>query len=147
MDFSPSNLIKVFFGIHFTLISIGIQGYWSPDSYFFYNLLFLLTLLWSLHSKDNVEPIQIAIGINFISVFLDIITLAGYFPTSNGLSGEKFSATMAIINLLIRPLSLIYMCRNCNQRMGLDTDNFTNIFSGNTTPGPSGRNTYEDIGN
>nr|BAN21045.1 unkown protein [Riptortus pedestris] len=144
MDYSSGNIIKVLFGIHFTLISLGIQGYWSPDSYLFYNLLFLLTVLWSIHNKDNVDSMQIAIGINLVSIFLDIITLAGYFPTTNRYGGEKFSASMAIINLLIRPVSLIFMSRNCNQRMGLDADNFSNIFSGSTPPG---RNTYEDIGN
>lgn len=141
------NVLKVIFGVHLTLVSLGIQGYWSPDSYFFYNLLFHLVILWAIHCKDNVEPVQIAIAINVLAIFLDIITLAGFFPTSNRHAGEKFSAAMAIINLLIRPVSTFYLIRNYNQRMGLDTDNFTNIFSGNNASSTSGRNTYEDITN
>lgn len=37
----------------------GIQGHWSPDSYFFYNLVFILTIIWGIHSKEKEEPIQI----------------------------------------------------------------------------------------
>lgn len=146
MDQSSSNVLKVIFGVHLTLISLGSQGYWNPDSYMLYNLIFLLTILWSIHNKDNAEPLQYAIGVNLLAAFLDVITFVGYFPTGRG-SGEKFSAAMAIINLLVRPVSLVFMCRMCNQRMGLDTDNFANIFTGNNIAASSSRNTYEDIGN
>ncbi|XP_046688094.1 uncharacterized protein LOC124373802 isoform X1 [Homalodisca vitripennis] len=71
--------LKAIFGVHFILITWGIQGHWSPDSYLFYNLLFLLTLLWSLHCKDRVEPLQMAIVIDGVSVPLDIISMALYW--------------------------------------------------------------------
>ncbi|XP_046688095.1 uncharacterized protein LOC124373802 isoform X2 [Homalodisca vitripennis] len=73
--------LKAIFGVHFILITWGIQGHWSPDSYLFYNLLFLLTLLWSLHCKDRVEPLQMAMQIDGASIILDIFTIGMNYPS------------------------------------------------------------------
>lgn len=108
----------------------GIQGYWSPDSYLFYNALFILTLLWGIHSKESDEPLQIvswmklkwnfivyvwiltwcffqAVIINVLSILFDVIVLAAYFPASF----REFLYTYFLTNHFT--LSLFQNCNIC----------------------------------
>jgi len=145
MDINETkSQLKIIFSIHFLLITWGLQGYWSPDSYLFYNTIFIVCLLWSMYAKDDPEPLQMAVGINLLAIFLDIVVLAGYFPSSNA-SGERFSGGMAILNLVVRPLSSYFLAKCCSQRNGLDGDSFPHMFGGATSS--SARGPYEDIDN
>jgi len=36
----------------------GIQGNWSPDSYLFYNIFFLGTLMWAIHQNNNGDGMK-----------------------------------------------------------------------------------------
>ncbi|XP_054265960.1 type-1 angiotensin II receptor-associated protein isoform X1 [Macrosteles quadrilineatus] len=137
----PSINLKIIFGVHFILITWGIQGHWSPDSYFFYNLVFILTLLWGIHCKDKAEPIQIAMVIDGVSVLLDIFAVG--MNTPSVYAGEKFSVAMALLNLALRPITVVLLGRVCADRMGLDDGfpaRFGNLFGERETRGP-----YEDI--
>lgn len=140
----PSVPLKIVFAVHFVLTTWGIQGYWSPDSYLYYNLLFLVTLLWAMHSRDREEPVQIAMGIDAVSVILDLFTIGGYFPAHS--LGDKFSVGMAIVNLVFRPISVLILGKICAERMGLDTSfptRFSNLFG--QPQATEGRGPYEDI--
>uniref|UniRef100_A0A1B6M401 Type-1 angiotensin II receptor-associated protein n=1 Tax=Graphocephala atropunctata TaxID=36148 RepID=A0A1B6M401_9HEMI len=133
--------LKAIFGVHFILITWGIQGHWSPDSYLFYNLVFVLTLLWSIHCKDKVEPIQMAVVIDGASIILDVFAIGMNYPSIY--TTEKFSVFMALLNLVLRPISVVLLGRICADRMGVDDGfptRFGNLFGGNQTRGP-----YEDI--
>ncbi|KAF4532925.1 hypothetical protein B566_EDAN015637, partial [Ephemera danica] len=128
-----SNTLKAIFFVHFIFATWGIQGSWSPASYFFYNAFFFLLILWGLHNKDSEDPMQMALCLNLLSIVFDIIVLSVYY--SNYLvtpSSERFSAGMAIINLLIRPVSCVGLYRTLQDRAGLDgpvfPGNLGNIF-------------------
>ncbi|RZF43318.1 hypothetical protein LSTR_LSTR001579 [Laodelphax striatellus] len=115
--FKPTTLLKLVFAVHFVLISWGVQGYWSPDSYLFYNLFFLFALIWSIYEKEKEEPLQIAILINVCAILMDVIVIFFYFPLIGGWSVLSYS--LAILNLVFRPLTTIVMGKNCANRMGL----------------------------
>ncbi|XP_022190094.1 uncharacterized protein LOC111048504 [Nilaparvata lugens] len=142
----PIIPLKLVFAVHFVLISWGIQGVWSPDSYLFYNLFFLFALIWSIYEKEKEEPLQIAILINFCAILMDIIVILFYFPY-HGYVGTVFSYALAILNLVFRPVSTVVMGKNCANRMGLSGGfypaTFGTIFDLN--PAEVQRNTYEDI--
>ncbi|XP_065335766.1 type-1 angiotensin II receptor-associated protein isoform X1 [Cloeon dipterum] len=147
---SASNSLKVTFLVHFLLIAWGVQGAWSPDSYLFYNAFFLITLLWSMHSPDSEDPVQMGLCVNLICIVLDIIVISVYYPSFISLMGsERFSVGMAIINLLLRPVSCFGLYRGLQDRVGSTsvtilptggTNVFGNMF-GQTTP----RGPYEDM--
>lgn len=107
--------LKLVFLVHFVLITWGVQGFWSPDSFLFYNSLFILTLLWAIHNKESDDPLQIALIINALSILFDVIVLAVYFPT-NFRTSERFSVAMTILNLVIRPLTCVILCRLSSER-------------------------------
>lgn len=132
--------LKVIFAIHLILVTWGIQGSWCPQSVLFYNLLFFVCILWAIHSIESDEPLQFALFINVLSIFLDVITLSVYFPTGYHDAANKFSAALMIINLIARPISSIYLLRIGQGRNG----NLATVFA----PSPAmgyGRQDYEDI--
>ncbi|EFN73711.1 hypothetical protein EAG_15146 [Camponotus floridanus] len=132
--------LKVIFAIHLILVTWSIQGSWCPQSVLFYNSLFFVCILWAIHSIESDEPLQFALFINVLSIFLDVITLSVYFPTGYHDAANKFSAALMIINLIARPISSIYLLRIGQGRNG----SLATVFA----PSPAmgyGRQDYEDI--
>lgn len=43
----------------FYLCCSGVQGRWSPDSYIFYNIMFMGCVLWAMHQTENEKPAQL----------------------------------------------------------------------------------------
>lgn len=110
---APLNLVFV---VHFVLTTWGIQGYWSPDSYLFYNLLFFLILLWCIHNKESEDPVLLGLVVNVFAILFDVIVLSVYFPRQNYGSSERFSVAMAILNLVVRTLSCMVLYKQWNDR-------------------------------
>ncbi|XP_026293467.1 type-1 angiotensin II receptor-associated protein [Frankliniella occidentalis] len=142
--------LKLIFLVHFILITWGIQGFWSPDSYLFYNGLFILSLLWGIHHRESDEPLQIAVIINVLAILFDVIVLAAYFPATFR-SSERFSIAMAILNLVIRPVTSVILCRIANERIGGEfsgRNTLGDIFGRGDTVAPGRpRAAYDDIDN
>nr|XP_033336057.1 uncharacterized protein LOC117226124 isoform X2 [Megalopta genalis] len=128
--------LKVIFAIHLVLVTWTVQGFWCPKSVMFYNLLFFVCILWAIHHIESDEPVQFALLINVLSIFLDVITLAIYFPTTS----EKFSAAIMIINLIARVITSISLLRIGQARGGC----LATMFSQGPAMG-LGRQEYEDI--
>ncbi|GLH07548.1 Protein of unknown function [Gryllus bimaculatus] len=137
----PNAPIKVIFAIHFFLCCWGVQGTWSPNSYFFYNLLFFLTLMWAIQCKDSVEPVEMALFIGVASIILDIIVITVCFPYDR--TSNRFSVGMAILNLLIRPVTSMLLYRVHADRCGASgafSNNLGGLFGATGQRAP-----YEDI--
>nr|XP_033336056.1 uncharacterized protein LOC117226124 isoform X1 [Megalopta genalis] len=130
--------LKVIFAIHLVLVTWTVQGFWCPKSVMFYNLLFFVCILWAIHHIESDEPVQFALLINVLSIFLDVITLAIYFPTTY--AAEKFSAAIMIINLIARVITSISLLRIGQARGGC----LATMFSQGPAMG-LGRQEYEDI--
>ncbi|KAL6443731.1 hypothetical protein ACFW04_001667 [Cataglyphis niger] len=131
--------LKIIFAIHLVLVAWSTQGNWCPQSVLFYNLLFFVCILWAVHSNESDEPLQFALFINVISIFLDVVTLSVYYPSDFSAS-NKFSAAFMIINLIARPISSMYLLRIGQGRNG----SLATVFA----PSPAmgyGRQDYEDI--
>ncbi|KAG8227312.1 hypothetical protein J437_LFUL004860 [Ladona fulva] len=146
VDLAQNTHIKAISLIHFVLITWGAQGSWCPSSYLFYNILFMIALFWGIHQKETSEPVQIAFVIDVISIFFDVVLLASFFPTGF-LSRERFSAAVAILNLIFRPFSAFGLYRICQDRDGVIASggNFPGNFDIFGGTGGSQRSPYEDI--
>ncbi|XP_070166585.1 type-1 angiotensin II receptor-associated protein isoform X2 [Polyergus mexicanus] len=130
---------QIIFAIHLVLVTWSIQGSWCPQSVLFYNSLFFVCILWAVHSIESDEPLQFALFINVLSIFLDVVTLSVYYP-SDFSAANKFSAALMILNLIARPISSIYLLRIGQARNG----SLATVFA----PSPAmgyGRQDYEDI--
>ncbi|XP_069675912.1 type-1 angiotensin II receptor-associated protein isoform X2 [Periplaneta americana] len=135
----PSAPIKVVFLVHFILTAWGVQGHWCPMSYLFYNLMFFMILLWAIHHKEGDEPMQMAVAVSALSIFLDVIVISMYFPDSY--RSERFSVGMAILNLIIRPVTTLVLYRIYVERASAAGAPLPTIFG----VGATQRSPYEDI--
>lgn len=135
----PNAPIKLVFIVHFILICLGL-GKWCPLSYFFYNALFFMLLFWTMHSKEAEEPIQMAVAVNAASIILDILVIALYFPEYYRAS-DRFSAGMAILNLIIRPVTTLILYRLYAERVNASGGAVPPMFGIAT----SQRSPYQDI--
>ncbi|XP_073992146.1 type-1 angiotensin II receptor-associated protein [Rhodnius prolixus] len=134
----PNVSLKGAFYGHLIFLSWALITNWSPSAYFFYNILFLILLLWGIAAKGNVEPLEMAQIVNIISLVLDIFVVSIFFPRSG--IGVKMSACMAIINILIRPVTLSILRNEIRYRRDGGTGNFPNTFGSHyqdidSTPG------------
>lgn len=132
--------IKVVFLVHFILTSWA-AGHWCPVSYLFYNLIFFLILLWAVHNKEGDEPTQMAVAVSATSIVLDVMVIAMYFPHTDS-GSERFSAAMAILNLILRPLTTLVLYRIYVERANAAGAIVPTVFG----VGTQQRAPYEDIG-
>lgn len=136
----PNFHLKILFLVQLVFISLSTMGTWSGSSYLFYNFVLIILLLWGIHRPESEEPIQMALLVNSISILLDVFLLAFCFPGGPYVR-DRFSAAMAILLLISRPFSCIYLARIIQERIGSTgpISNVNNLFS-------TGRNeSYEDI--
>lgn len=147
----PSLPLKVVFFVHLLLSTWAMQGSWLPQSYLYYNVVFLITLLWALHHKDSDEPVFMALIINIISIILDVVVIA-VFCRYDPSSYEQFTIAFSILNLIFRLVSSLILFRTMNERSGtyssFGVPNFSSYFGGNSGPLGSGggnRGPYENI--
>ncbi|KAL1464314.1 hypothetical protein WDU94_003972 [Cyamophila willieti] len=121
MDLSqiPNVSLKGVFTIHLVLTTWALRASWfSQTSYLFYNLVLLITLLWSIHTKDSEEPVHMAIHVNVVSIFLDLFFLITGLGTAYTL-GEGFSYIICLIHLIFRLLSIYMLWRVSMERNSL----------------------------
>lgn len=81
-----NSVLKGIFFIHLVFTSWGLQSDWAPTSYFFYNLLFMMVLLWGLHQQESEQPIVIAFYFDIVCFVLDIVNVGVFFPSRSGIS-------------------------------------------------------------
>ncbi|XP_025408528.1 uncharacterized protein LOC112682225 [Sipha flava] len=129
---------------HLMLITWGIQGHWSPDSYLFYNIIYLGSILWTMHQTENEKPAQLAISINLAAVFLDIFTIYCYFPSTFWFT-EIFSVICAMGNLVLRFVTLSILSRMCIDSSNGTSDGIPPPLQNYISRGTSIPQTYEDI--
>lgn len=58
LSLSLSIYLQVVAFVHFFFISNAMLGSWGHGAYEFYNFLFIISLFWTIHSKDSVEAVQ-----------------------------------------------------------------------------------------
>ncbi|XP_065363701.1 type-1 angiotensin II receptor-associated protein [Calliphora vicina] len=110
---SPVVRIKLVAFVHFLFISNAMLGMWGHGAYEFYNFLFMIAMFWTMHSKDSVDAVHIALVIDTSSIFFDIVSIIIHANLMNG-----WAIAFAIINLILRPISVVLLYREFNTRSG-----------------------------
>eukprot|EP00095_Tigriopus_kingsejongensis_P002423 maker-scaffold386_size188734-snap-gene-0.21 protein:Tk02423 transcript:maker-scaffold386_size188734-snap-gene-0.21-mRNA-1 annotation:"type-1 angiotensin ii receptor-associated protein" len=115
---SPEAILQCTFFVHFLFSAWSELGAWSGNALLIQNFFFLLSLMWAMHARSSPTPVLLAMGINVLSIILDIIVLAVGFPKGN--STREFSGVMAIFNLILRVVSTFLLFKSLEQRDELD---------------------------
>ncbi|XP_050524010.1 uncharacterized protein LOC126895808 isoform X2 [Daktulosphaira vitifoliae] len=122
----------------------SVQGRWSPDSYLFYNVIFMGSLLWAIHNTESDKPAQLAISVNLTAACLDIITIYCFFPSSFWFS-EIFSVICALGNFIFRFVTLSLLSRICIDSSNGTSDGIPPPLQNYISRGTSNPQSYEDI--
>lgn len=125
--------VKLVAFVHFLFITNAMLGSWGHGAYEFYNFLFMIALFWTMHSKESIEAAQTALVINVASIFFDLICIIIFFQWMNG-----WAVAFSIINLVIRPVSIILLYREFNARGG-------SLQTGSVFPTTTQQRSYQDI--
>lgn len=124
--------VKLVAFVHFFFITNAMLGTWGHGAYEFYNFLFMIAMFWTIHCKESIEAAQVALAINVCSIFFDLINIIVYFDFMNG-----WAVAFSIINLVLRPITVILLYREFNSRGG-------SLQTGSVFPTTQQR-TYQDI--
>ncbi|XP_042215408.1 uncharacterized protein LOC121861590 [Homarus americanus] len=115
---SHQDRLDILFGTFFVHLILTV---WSspcgclPQSFIVYNSFFLFTIIWSLHQRESEEAPFMAMCINLLSIVFDIVNLALYWPLL--MTGSmKFGGAMAVMNLVLRPISSFLLFRIVQDR-------------------------------
>ncbi|XP_023327388.1 type-1 angiotensin II receptor-associated protein [Eurytemora carolleeae] len=128
--------MKLIFLVHFTLLSWGLLHPWAPEAYEMQGYIFLFLLIWTLLETEGVEHVLVCLAVNIISILLDIIIIAIYFPSHTKNSTAEFSGVMAIFNLIFRVYSSYVLYTEWCTRTG----------SGGVTVVDSGKQAFSEGG-
>ncbi|KAK7811128.1 type-1 angiotensin II receptor-associated protein isoform X1 [Chionomys nivalis] len=104
----PAVNLKVILMVHWLLTTWGCLVF--PGSYAWSNFTILALGVWAVAQPDSIDAIGMFLGGLVVTIFLDIIYISIFYPTSVINDTGRFSAGMAILSLLLKPFSccLVY---------------------------------------
>jgi len=143
MDFqsavnTPFMRLRIIGFVHFSLLVNAMMGRWIPQAYLFYNILFMVSLLWAIHCRESVDAIHTAAAINFSSFFFDLVLIISFFPEVGGI----WSTVFAVVNMVARPFTLLLLHKELVDRGGDFV--LVSVIPNNPNNGRTQRN-YQDI--
>lgn len=132
-------------GIFLAHLLLTVWSYYSTcfaEGSTLYNGAFLFLVLWSILHRDSEEAPLMALLLNLLAIFLDILAIVLHWPHITT-SLERFGLAMAVLNLVLRPFTSLMLQRILQERSGsystYGPSGLDRIFGGNR------RNPYEDI--
>jgi len=111
VNFQSKGLLKIIFLLHLILSSWGMQSSLAqiPSGYVYYNLIYMITLLWAIGS-DGTDSVIMAFLVNVCILVLDVLTLSTSWPTWV-LRREHLYFGFAIANAVVRPITAFLLYR------------------------------------
>ncbi|XP_046369761.2 type-1 angiotensin II receptor-associated protein-like isoform X2 [Haliotis rufescens] len=129
MNNAPQTTLKIIFVAHFVLTFWGsMSGALMPAAYLYLNAFVLAFGFWAIVNPESPEPVMMYLIMHAISVVQDIVLLGIYAPRGYDLSRAtqnqgtideyRFSLGMAIVDLLIKPVTGFLLFRILRSRSG-----------------------------
>ncbi|XP_010117992.1 PREDICTED: type-1 angiotensin II receptor-associated protein [Chlamydotis macqueenii] len=116
------------------------MNYMFPASYAWGNFSVLAVGIWAIVQRDSLDAIVMFLTGLLLTVLTDIIHISVFYPPNNYLTDVKrFSIGMAILSLLLKPVSCYLVYRMYRERGGEYTFNIGVSRAGRD------RSTYEPI--
>lgn len=124
----PAINLKAIVVVHWLLTIWGCMA-WLPPSYAWGNFSVLAVGVWAIAQRDSIDAVlMFLIGMTVTSL-TDIVHFGIYYPLSEGLVERtrdtfRFSAGMAILSLLLKPVSCFFVYQMYRERGGDYNVNF-----------------------
>lgn len=114
----PSSVIESCLFLFFPSFWRGDQYGWLPASYLFCNLAVLALGVWAIASASNEDASQLFLLGMLFTIIHDIIIIAICYTSDNPASHYRFCVGMAILSLILKPLSCLLIFQNHRNRGG-----------------------------
>ncbi|XP_010880011.1 type-1 angiotensin II receptor-associated protein isoform X2 [Esox lucius] len=124
----PAINLKAIVLVHWILTIWGCMA-WLPPSYAWGNFSVLAVGVWAIAQRDSIDAVlMFLIGIA-VTILTDIIHFGIFYPLAEAIAERnrdtfRFSAGMAILNLLLKPVSCFFIYQMYKERGGDYNVNF-----------------------
>ncbi|NXG03695.1 ATRAP protein, partial [Sakesphorus luctuosus] len=115
----PAVSLKAIILVHWLLTVWGCMNYMLPASYAWGNFSVLALGIWAIVQRDSLDAIVMFLTGLVLTVLTDIIHISVFYPGHDHLGDtSRFSLGMAILSLLLKPLSCSLVYRMYRERGG-----------------------------
>nr|XP_013009624.1 type-1 angiotensin II receptor-associated protein isoform X1 [Cavia porcellus] len=112
----PAVNLKVILLVHWLLTTWGSIVFGGPYSWA--NFTILALGVWAVAQRDSVDAISMFLGGLLATILLDIIHISIFYQWNVVSATGRFSAGMAILSLLLKPLSCFLVHHMYRERGG-----------------------------
>ncbi|XP_072237696.1 type-1 angiotensin II receptor-associated protein isoform X2 [Leuresthes tenuis] len=124
----PAINLKAIVLVHWLLTVWGCMA-WLPISFGWGNFSVLAVGVWAIAQRDSIDAVLMFLVGMVVTILTDIIHFGIYYPLSDfaaerGRDVFRFSAGMAILNLLLKPVSCFFVYQMYRERGGEYNVNF-----------------------
>ncbi|TKS70801.1 Type-1 angiotensin II receptor-associated protein AT1 receptor-associated protein [Collichthys lucidus] len=97
---------------------------WLPSSYSWGNFGVLAVGVWAIAQRDSIDAVLMFLIGMVLTILTDIIHFGIYYPLQDFAAVFRFSAGMAILSLLLKPVSCFFVYQMYRERGGDYNINF-----------------------
>ncbi|NXA53959.1 ATRAP protein, partial [Nothocercus julius] len=95
------------------------MGYIFPASYAWGNFSILAVGIWAIVQRDSLDAIMMFLSGLLLTVLTDIIHISVFYPSNNSVTDlKRFTVGMAILSLLLKPVSCYFVYQMYRERGG-----------------------------
>ncbi|KAM3878247.1 type-1 angiotensin II receptor-associated protein [Diretmus argenteus] len=115
----PAINLKAIVLVHWLLTVWGSMA-WLPSSFSWGNFSILAVGVWAIAQRDSIDAVLMFLIGMVVTILTDIIHFGIYYEESEGGSRDlfRFSAGMAILSLLLKPVSCFFVYQMYRERGG-----------------------------
>ncbi|XP_037535591.1 type-1 angiotensin II receptor-associated protein [Nematolebias whitei] len=119
----PAINLKAIVLLHWLLTVWGCMV-GLPLSYAWGNFGVLAVGVWAIAQRDSIDAVLLFLLGMILTILTDIIHFGIYYPLNDFQAERRFSAGMAILNLLLKPASCFFVYQMYRERGGDYNVNF-----------------------
>lgn len=126
----PAINLKAIVLVHWLLTVWGCLIPWLPYSYVLGNLSVLALGVWAIAQRDSIDAVVMFLMGLAVTILTDMVHIGVYYTQSEGLYERatrdtfRFSVGMAILSLLLKPVSCFFVYQMYRERGGDYNVNF-----------------------
>ncbi|XP_021163635.2 type-1 angiotensin II receptor-associated protein isoform X2 [Fundulus heteroclitus] len=106
------------------LLTVWGSMVWLPPSYSWGNFSVLAVGVWAIAQRDSVDAVLMFLMGMAVTILTDVIHFGIFYPLMEFAGERRFTAGMAILNLLLKPISCFFVYQMYRERGGDYNVNF-----------------------
>ncbi|XP_059385030.1 type-1 angiotensin II receptor-associated protein isoform X2 [Carassius carassius] len=122
----PAINLKAIVLAHWLLTLWACSFPWLPTSYVLGNMSVLAVGVWAIAQRDSIDAVLMFLIGLALTILTDIVHFGLYYANAEGGKTDlfRFCGGMAILNLLLKPVSCVFVYQMYRERGGEYNVNF-----------------------